>query len=73
MVYISYTILALNIHMATSLYKTQKRFICTFLFVLSELSKLTLFKEFILDIIEAKVAEKCHKKKSNFGLKFRYD
>ena len=48
--------------MTIILNKTNKLFICTIPFVLSESSKITLFKGFILEIIEFKVTEKSKKK-----------
>ena len=44
--------------------KTHKLFICTILFGLSESSRITRFKDFILEIFEFKVTEKCKKKKA---------
>ena len=45
--------------MAITLYVECNLFICTILFGLSESSKITLFKDFILEIIEFKVTGKC--------------
>ena len=54
-------------YMTKQLYMTRNTSICTILFGLSKSSKITLFNDFILEIIEFKVTEKS-KKKSRFPL-----
>ena len=51
---ITYTTLTLNIYLTITLYKTRNPFVCTIMFSLSESSKITLFKDFILEINELK-------------------
>ena len=54
--------LPLNNYMTTTLYKASNPFIFTILLGLSESSKITLFKDFIFEIIYIKVTENCKKK-----------
>ena len=58
--------------MAIILYMACNPFICTILFNLSESSKITLFKNVILEIIESKVKKKSKKKaiSHDFGLNY---
>ena len=59
-------ILRSNIYIVIILYNTSNPFICTILIDLSESSKIALFKDFILEIIDFKVTDKS--KKINFPL-----
>ena len=66
------TNLITNIYIAKILYMTCNPLICTILFDLSESSKIIVFKDFIMEIIEIKVTEKS-KKKRDFGLNYLSD
>ena len=64
-----------NKYMTITLYMTCNTFICTILLGLLESSNITVSKDFIHEIIEFKVTEKCKKKAffRDFGLNFLSD
>ena len=61
--------------MTKTLYMACKKLMCTILFCLLESSKIILFKDFILDIIEAKNTERAKKKVifGKFGLNYHFE